>query len=398
MNLSSRIRSHVRCVLLTACLLAGAGALSSCSKPSGDPSSTAGKSRPVPVTAAEAVKRSVPLELNTFGTVRAAASVAVRSQVDELLKAVHFEKGQKIARGDLLFSIESKPFETAVQQAQAALARDRAAAANAKLDAERAQELYKKKISAQAESDTAAANAEALAQTVKAEEAALNNAQLQLDHCRIYSPIGGRAGNIMVTAGNLVKANDVPLVVINQISPIDIFFALPQAELDRVRAYMVQGELAVEAILTGDPDHVEKGRLTFIDKTVNTNTGTIQLGASFPNADERLWPGRYVGVRLRLMVQQDAVIVPERAVGTGSNGQYVFVVKADQSVERRSVEVARTYGDDAVIAAGVKPGEQVVTDGQLQLEDGTQVEVSRPGRAKDAPAVTTAPASTGAAP
>jgi multidrug efflux system membrane fusion protein len=381
---------------LAVALPAGGGAISSCSKPSGDPPSAAGKSRAVPVTVAEAVKRPVPLELSTFGTARAAASVAVRSQVDELLKEIHFEKGQKIARGDLLFTIESKPFEIAVQQAQAALARDKSQAANSKLEAERAQELYKKQIVSQAESDTAAASAEVLAQTVKVAEAALANARLQVDHCRIYSPIDGRAGNIMVTAGNLVKANDVPLVVINQISPIDIFFALPQAELDRVRGHMVQGELAVEAILPDDPDHPEKGRLTFIDNAVNTSTGTIQVGASFPNAAERLWPGRYVGVRLRLMVQQDAVVVPARAVGTGSNGQFVFVVKPDRSVEQRSVQVARTYGDDVVIGAGVNAGEQVVTDGQLQLEDGTKVEIGT-GQAKDAQPAATVPASTGAA-
>ena len=282
------------------------------------------------------------MELNTFGTVRAAACVAVRSQVDEVLKEVHFEKGQKIARGDLLFTIESKPFEIAVQQTQAALAQNQTQAANGKRDAEREQELYGKKIASQSDNDTATANAEVLAQSVKAAEAALAHAQLQLDHCCIYSPIDGRAGNIMVTAGNLVKANDVPLVVINQISPIDIFFALPQAELDRVRAHMAQGELAVEAVLPDDPDHPELGRLTFIDNAVNASTGTIQLGASFSNADERLWPGRYVSVRLRLMVQQDAVVVPARALGTSSKGQFVFVVKPDRSVEQRSVQVART--------------------------------------------------------
>ncbi len=379
-------------ISLAVCVL-----ISSCSKAPDENSSKAGKSRPVPVTVGVAVKMSVPVELNTFGTVRATASVAVKSQIDELIKEVHFEKGQKIAKGDLLYSLESNSFEIAIKGAQIKLARDNVVLANAKRDAERKEGLFKKMICSEMERDTATSNAEALAQTVKEEEALIENAKIQLDHCHIYSPIDGRAGNVMVTAGNLVKSNDVTLVVINQISPIDIFFAIPQAELDNVRARMAQGELVVEAILPGDPENPEKGRLTFIDNSVNTTTGTIQLGASFPNTNERLWPGRYVGVRLLLTVQEDAIVVPGRAVGTSSDGLYIFVVKADQSVERRNVQVARTYGDDSVIASGIKPGDQVVTDGQLQLEDGTSVEITT-SQTKDAPPVATTPASTGAKP
>jgi membrane fusion protein, multidrug efflux system len=347
----------------------------------------------VPVTVATVARRAVPLEIDTFGTAQAEASVLVRAQVGEILKEVHIQKGQQVARGDLLFTLESKPFEVALQQARAALARDQVLLVSARREAARQQELLAKKIAAPADADKTQADADALAETVKVDEATIATLQLDLDHCRIHAPIAGRVGKIMVDAGNLVQAKGDPLVQINQISPIDVFFAVPQAELDRVRAYRAQGELEVEAALPSDPAHPEKGRLSFIDNSVDTSTGTIRLGATFPNAEERLWPGRYVRLRLRLTVQADAIVVPARAVGAGSSGQYVFVVKGGQTAELRSVKVARTYGDDVVMASGVEPGEVVVTDGQLQLENGTKVEVLAPVKS-----VATTPEREGVAP
>lgn len=373
----------------TSLLLLGlALGLSSCSKaPATTPAAPKGGGgkggRAIPVTAAPATKADVPLLLNTFGTVQAQASVAIKPQVSELLKTVHIEKGQKLAAGDLLFTLESRAFEVALQQARANLARDRVQAANARVEADRAARLVEQKMAAQTDADTAIATAAALAETVKADEAAIAALQLDLDHCRIYSPISGRAGNLLVHQGNVVKANDVPLVVINQISPIDVFFAIPQRELDRVRTHMAQGELTVEAALPDAPDRPETGRLNFIDNSAATETGTIQLGAVFANAQERLWPGQYVRVRLFLTVQRDATVVPTRAVQTGNDGRYLFVVKADQTVELRPVIAGRSTVEDTVIEKGVQPGEQVVTNGHLQLTDGATVEVRAPGAGAD---------------
>ena len=369
-----RLRNHPL-LRLAVGLLAGVLLTTSCTKGKDPvPAKTGGK-RAVPVTAAPAVRKDVPLELITFGTVQAQASVAIKSQVSGILRKVHFEKGRAVASGDLLFTIESRAFEVALDQARATLARDKVQTVNAVQEAERIKALLAKSVAAQADVDKAVAIAAALAETIKADEAAIASLQLDLDHCRIVSPIAGRAGNLMVTAGNLIKADDVALVVINQISPIEVFFAIPQRDLDRVRANMALGGLAVEAAIPGELDRPEKGHLTFIDNAVDATSGTLQLGAVFPNENERLWPGRYVRVRLFLTMQKGVVAVPSRAVQTGSDGQFVFVVKADQTVTLRPVTVGRSNGDDAVIDHGLQPDEIVVTDGHLQLSDGTKVEI-----------------------
>jgi multidrug efflux system membrane fusion protein len=370
----------------------------SCGKPADAQAAKSGKgSRAVPVTVAPVVLKDVPLALDTFGTTRAKASVAIKAQVDQVIQAVHFQQGQRVSPGDLLFTLDSRPYEAELVRAQAALSRDQVMAENAQEDVNRDADMLAQKVVSRQEYDKARATANSLAETLKVDRAVIAAAQLNVDNCRIFSPIAGQVGRILVDAGNLVKANDVSLVVINQISPIDVFFSVPQAELDRIRAYQVQGDLEVDATIPNDPDHPEKGRLTFIDNSVDTSNGTIELGASFPNEDERLWPGRYVTVRPVLTVQLGATLVPARAIQTGSAGQYVFVVKDDRNVEQRNVKVARFYGDDAVMEAGVKVGEQVVTDGQLQLEDGTRVEIAS-GEEKKAQPIATASASAGTSP
>ena len=351
----------------------------------------------MPVTVAAVVQKDVPLELDTFGRAQSKASVTIKAQIAQVIETVHFQEGQKISRGDLLFTLNNRSYEVALAHARAALARDKILCDSAQLEAARDAELLAKKMLAQEDYDKAKSAGDSLAETLKADQTVIDAAQIDLDNCRITSPIDGRAGKVLVHAGNLVTANDVPLVVINQIKPIDVFFSLPQAELDRVRAYQSNAELAVEATLPGRPDHPEKGPLTFIDNLVDASNGTIELGATFPNPDERLWPGRYVLVHLVLTVQHDATVAPLRAIVTGSSGQYVFVLKDGETVQQRAVKVARTLGDDAVIEAGLQTGEQVVTDGQLQLEDGTKVEIGS-GGAKATPPVAATPASTGAAP
>ena len=384
-------RPHGALALLVAGLLVAAGLATSCTRSDGSPAAAKGSQptevkggapgkgggRPVPVTVAAAVIKAVPLELNTFGTVRPMATVAVKSQVTERLRQTHIRKGQKVAAGDLLFTIETKPFEVGLRQAQAALARDKVQAANARREAEREAELLKAKFAAQADYDKALADAEALAQVVKADEAAVDNAQLQLDYCLIRSPLAGRAGDLMVDEGNQIKANDATLVVINQLSPIEVAFAAPQADLARIRLHQARGDLTATATIPDDPGPPEVGKLTFINNTVDEATGSIQLGATFPNDTDRLWPGQYVRVKLTLAAER-AIVVPARGVQTGQTEPYVAVLQPDQTVVFRTVKVGRSAGDDVVIESGVQAGDQVVTDGHLQLLNGSKVEVRGP--------------------
>jgi len=335
--------------------------------------------RGVPVTVALVVQKEVPLVLETFGTAESKASVTVKSQVAQVIKSVHFKEGDAISRGDLLFTLDSRPSRVALEQARAALSRDRTLAAGAQLDLRRASELLEHKMLAQAEYDRTRMAADALAETIKLDQAAAEAAQIDVDNCRIASPIDGRAGRVLVHAGNLVPAKDLPLVVINQVKPIDIFFSLPQAELDRVRSHQSRGPLEVGVTLPDAPGRPIKGALTFIDNLVDRSNGTIQMGATLANQDERLWPGRYVLVQLTLTIQRAALVVPRRALVSRGPAQSVFVVKPDQRVEQRTVQVERTHGEDAVIGSGLRTGERVVTDGQMQLEDGTRVEVTAGG-------------------
>jgi membrane fusion protein, multidrug efflux system len=347
---------------------------SSCSKP-GSSTDPSGNSRGIPVRVAPVILKDVPLALDTFGKAQSKASVTIKARVTQVLESVHFKDGQRVSRGDLMFTLDSRPYEVALTQARAALARNKILAANAQLEVHRDLELLNKKMFSREDYDKAKADSDALVETLKSDQAAIEAARIDVDHCRITSPIDGLAGKVLVHAGNLVTANEVPLVTINQIKPMDVFFSLPQSELDRVRSYQSKGDLEVEATIPDDPDHPMKGTLTFIDNLVDAKNGTIELGATFANPDESLWPGRYVIIHLILTVQQDAMVVPHRAIVNSSMGQTVFVVKGDGTVEQRSVQVARTSGDDTVITAGLRSGERVVTDGQLQLEDGVRVEI-----------------------
>lgn len=333
-------------------------------------------SRSIPVTVAPVVRKDVPLEVSTFGTAQSKASVTINAKLSQVITAVHFKEGDLVARGALLFTLDSQPYRVRLEQARATLARDRVLAAGAQTDMRRATELLGAGMLSQADHDKLRTAAEALIETLKADQAAIDAAQIDVDNCRITSPIDGRAGRILVDAGNLVTASSMPLVVINQVKPMDVFFSLPQAELDRIRTYQSKAGLEVEVTLPEDPGTPMKGRLTFIDNLVDSSNGTIELGATLPNQDERLWPGRYVRVHLALTVQRDAVVVPRRAIVTSVAGQSAFVLRKDGTVEQRVVKVERTRGDDMVLSAGLQAGEIVVTDGQLQLEDGSRVETN----------------------
>ena len=338
----------------------------------GKPSREAGLA---PVTVATAEQKTMPVELPAFGNVEPLATVAIKAQITGLLSKIHVTEGQDVKAGDLLFTIDPRPQEAGLKQAEANLARDRAQLQNAAKEAARQKELWQKGLAAEDAWDTARTAAEALAATVRAEEAAVTNALLQLEYCFIRAPISGRTGDLLVRAGNLVKANDVNLLTIHQIHPILVRFSVPQQELPRIREQQAAGPLTVTAALSGDEREPEKGVLTFIDNEVDRTTGTLMLKGTFPNEDQRLWPGQFVNVVLTVAQQPQALVVPARAIQTGQQGAYVFTVKTNGTAELRPVRIDRTLGVQAIIARGLQPGEQVVTDGQLRLAPGTRVTI-----------------------
>jgi multidrug efflux system membrane fusion protein len=323
----------------------------------------------------------MPLQVKAIGNVESYNTVAVKSQVNGEISEVFFREGQDVRKGMLLFRIDPRPFEAALRQAESALARDRAQALNADAESQRYATLAGKGFVSKQEYDRARTNADALNAVVQADEAAVENARLQLEYTAIMSPIDGRTGAITVQKGNVVKANDLPLVTINQITPIYVTFSAPEQDLANIKRYQESGGLHVEASVSQEGVRPVAGKLTFIDNKVNTQTGTILLKATFANQDHALWPGQFVEVLLTLTTERNRTIVPAPAVQTGQQGQFVFVVKDDKTVEMRPVTVARTVDRWAVIEKGVQPGEMVVTDGQLRLVPGAKVEIknSNPG-------------------
>ncbi len=365
---SKRLLLTVYCLLFTAyCLLF----FPACSKES---SKQPQAYPPVPVTVAAVAVKSVPLQIRAIGNVETYSTVGVKSQIGGLLVRVHFKEGQDVKKGDLLFTIDPRPYETALRQTEANLAKDNAQLENARVEVNRYAELVKKGYVAQEQYDQIRTNAAALEATVNASRAAVENAQLQLKYCYIYSPLTGRTGDLITNEGNLIKANDVSMVVINQIQPVYVNFSVPEQGLSEIKKYVSEGKLKVEAFLSISDKDPEVGVLTFIDNSVDIATGTIKLKASFENIDKRLWPGQFVNVILTLKTQPDAIVVPSQAVQTGQQGQFVFVVK-DGSAELRPVSVGITYEDIVVIESGLVPGEQVVTDGQMRLMPGAKVEI-----------------------
>ncbi len=330
----------------------------------------------VPVTAAQAALKSVPVEVTAIGNVEAYSTVNVKSQVDGQLERVHFRQGDDVNRGETLFTIDPRPFQTALSQAQANLARDQALQKNAKGQVDRYGKLYEAGIISKDQYDQFMTTAESYDATVRADQAAVEKANLDLGYCTISAPLDGRTGSLLVYAGNLVKANDTTaMVVINQIQPIYVTFSVPESYLPEIKQYQARGALRVEANPPNDTRGPEAGVLSFIDNQVDTTTGTIKLKATFQNPQKRLWPGQFVNVVLNLAVQSQAVVVPSQAVQTGQKGQYLYVVKSDRTVEYRPVSVGNTVAGETVIAKGVQAGETVVTDGQLRLEPGAKVQI-----------------------
>ena len=353
-------------VLLTACLL-----LTSCSGEKKKPPIP-----PVPILAATVVEKTVPVELKAIGSVEAYSTVNIKSRVGGQLIKVNFAEGQDVEQGRLLFVIDPRPYDAALRQAEANLAKDKALANKAKTDAVRYAELIRKQFVSQQEYDQAKATAESLGATVQSDQVAVQNAKLMLSYCYINAPITGRTGNLLAHMGNMIKADaDTAMVVINQIQPIYVSFAIPQQDLPQIRKYMETEKVPVQAFIGGDDKNAETGVLTFVNNTVDTATGTFQCKATFSNPHRRLWPGLFVNVVVQLSTQPNAILVPSQAVQSSQEGQIVFVVKPDLTVEVRQVEAGRTINGDVIITKGLKAGERVVTDGQLRLVPGAKVHI-----------------------
>jgi multidrug efflux system membrane fusion protein len=330
----------------------------------------------VPIAVALAEERNVPYEIEATGTVEPIQSAQVTAQVGGLVTRVAFREGDEVRPGQVLMQLDRRPLLAAVERAAAVLARDKAQAESARLEFERAEKLAERQLIAAVELDQKRATAQALAATVRADQASLATARLDLANATIRAPISGKTGNLFVHLGDLVRANETstPLVTINQIRPIRVRFTVPQADLSELRRQRGK-DLRVDVAPAGR-DSAEagwiEGRLAFMDNQMDPSTGTLLLKAEFTNREGILWPGEFVRVRLRLYEQSGATVVPAAAVSNSQTGPYLYVVKADTTVEARPVQVWRTYRDLVVISSGVAPGETVVTDGQLRLSPGAK--------------------------
>jgi multidrug efflux system membrane fusion protein len=350
------------------------GACSSEAAPADAPGARGGDA--VPVTIATVVQKAMPLDIRVVGTVEASSTVAVHAQITGALTSVSFTEGDDVKAGQVLFTLDHRPLEATLAQVQANLDRDLAQATNARTQAGRYQALAQRGLVSGQEVQTSTTSAAALEATVGADRAALENAKVQLEYATITAPISGRTGALIVHAGNLVRANDAsPLVIINQVAPINVSFGIPEAQLPDFKRYMAQQSLDVDAIAPNDTGPASTGRIAFVDNAVDPTTGTIRIKGAFPNVDRRLWPGQFVNVVVTLTTDQKAIVVPTVAVQAGQQGSFVFVVKSDQTVDLRPVTIARTSGTEAIVKDGLKAGETVITDGQLRLVAGSRISV-----------------------
>jgi membrane fusion protein, multidrug efflux system len=329
---------------------------------------------PVPVKVALALQKDVPIQVKAIGNIEAFTSVAIKSQVNGQIARVHFQEGSDVRQGDLLISIDPEPFRATLSQCEAALVRDQAQAKFAREQASRYQGLLKDGIVTRDQYELLESNAASLAATVAADRATAKSARIQLGYCSIRSPVSGRTGTLALQPGNLVKANDLPIVTVNQVSPIYAAFSIPEKLLAQVKRAMAGNELKIEALIPNEPGSSEVGTVSFLDSSVNAATGTIKLKGVFANSSRKLWPGQFTDVVMTLGVRRNAVLVPTNAIQTSQQGQFVYVVKPDRTVEMRPVSLAAADGADTVIEQGVVPGETIVVDGQLRLSPGAIVD------------------------
>jgi membrane fusion protein, multidrug efflux system len=346
--------------------------------------STRGAAQPMPVSVATVQKRDLPVFLTGLGTVTAYNTVSVKTRVDGQLVQVAFKEGQHVNKGDLLAVIDPRPYEVQLNQAQAQLYKDQASLRDAKLNYQRYKGLLEDSgAMSQQQVDTQKSTADQYEGAVRTDQAAIDNAKLQLVYCRITAPVSGRIGLRLVDVGNMVHATDTnPLLVITQLQPIAVIFTLPEDQLPEVSAHMHAGTLQVEAYSRDDQTKLATGKLLTIDNQIDTSTGTGKLKAVFDNKGDQLWPNQFVNVHLLLEVRKNATVVPAAAIERGPQGDYVFVVNAGQTVQVRPVTTSITQNSTTAVASGLSPGEEVVTDGQDKLDNGSRVEVrtSRPAK------------------
>jgi len=330
----------------------------------------------VPVQVAVALQQDVARQIEAIGTVQALRTVSVKSQVDGIIAQIHFKEGDEVATGDLLITLDRRPFENARLQARAALASARAQDAQAIADAERYSHLDQQSAISKEAYAQYLTRAESTKADLQAKEAALANAELQLSYAEIRSPIMGRTGQRLLHEGSLVKANDnnFALVTVNQFVPVAVTYSVPERALDEIRESITAGRVTVAVTDRTTGAKRANGQLEFIDNTIDPTTGMITLKAIFPNEDKALWPGRFVYVVTQTGMDPQAIVVPSTAVQNSQSGSTVYVLKSDQTVELRNVKVARTAGDNTLLSDGVKGGETVVTDGQLRLVPGMKAE------------------------
>jgi multidrug efflux system membrane fusion protein len=332
-----------------------------------------------PVSVATVEQQSVLVRIQVIGNVEAFSTVALKARVDGQIVEVNFKEGQEVKKGAVLFRIDPRPFEAALRQAEATLARDTAQREQARSQERRYQDLLDKNFVSKDAYAQYRTNAETATAVAEASKAAVDNARLNLEFCTIRSPIDAFTGKIQIQIGNLVKANDTnPLLVLNQVRPIYVNFAVPEQNLSAIRNYMAKGTLSVEAQPPNSNIPPASGSLIFVDNAVDATTGTIRLRGVFPNKDNALWPGQFVSTSLTLYEQKNALLVPSQSLQNGPEGQYVFVVKPDMTIDMRRVTVDRADGDNTIITMGLKKGEQVVIRGQLRVSPGSKVTIAKP--------------------
>jgi len=352
-------------------------------KPPSGSAATTRQVPPAPVRVARAGTKTVPIEIRTIGTVQPIASVQIKSRVDGMLSKVSFNEGDIVKAGAPLFTIDPRSYEAQLKQAEANLARDQAQLENARLELKRNQTTASSGVTSQKLLEQARTQVQILEAAIKSDEAAIDVAKVQLSYTDITAPITGRTGDMKVSEGNTIKANDTtPLVTINQLRPIYVTFAVPERELPQIRARQYKAPLPVTVTDDRGVQHPETGTLTFIDNAIDSTTGTIQLKATFANDRDFLWPGQFVQVTLRVSQLENAVVVPSAAIQSGQNGPYVYVVRADSTAELRPIKPGVAMAGDTVILDGVKAGETVVTDGHLRLSPNARVIVRNPADTK----------------
>jgi multidrug efflux system membrane fusion protein len=380
---ASHERPHLAPSLLWAAAFAGLVFILACSDARS--SRPQAKARPVPVSVAVAELRDVPVELKAVGKVEALVTIAVKSRVMGQVVKVHFKEGEMVQMGQPLFTIDQRPYEVSLKESEAKLARDIALARKAEDDFKRYKSLAAQKTVSASQYEQFQTEALVRQATVKADQAEVENARLQLSYCFIKSPVTGVTGNLWLNEGNLVKANDdKAMVVIHQVQPIYVNFAVPEKHLGQIMELRKTRQLKAQVVVAGHETRPLLGQLTFVDNLVDTATGTVRLKATFPNQDLKLWPGQFARTTLFLTTLKDLVVVPAQAVLTGQKGAYLYILNPDGTVAARQVTAGLSLNDHIVIANGLKPGEKVITDGHSRLVPGAKV-IVKGGPSPDKP-------------